>query len=66
MATLNAGSEKPLGLFSFGCFRLQNAVNYKVRPGGRVFDIAAEFWTISDINLDIAVGFLSSLYVKIF
>ena len=26
MANLNARSEKPLGLFRFGCFRLQNAV----------------------------------------
>ena len=27
MATLNPGIEKPLGLFCFGCFRLQNAVS---------------------------------------
>ena len=27
MATLNAGSEKPLGLFCFGGFRLQNTVS---------------------------------------
>ena len=26
MATWNAGSEKPLGLFCFGCFRLGNTV----------------------------------------
>ena len=27
MATLHAGSEKPLGLFCFGCFRLGNTVD---------------------------------------
>ena len=31
MATLNAGSEKPLGLFCFGCFRLQNTVPMQVQ-----------------------------------
>ena len=58
MATLNAGSEKTLGIFCFGCFKLQNTVRYcriliLLYQLGKKLDIPASvFSAVSDRRPD--------------
>ena len=53
MATLNAGSEKPLGLFRFGCFRLQNAVSRKANCSLSNFFLVSQKYHIRELRINL-------------